>query len=57
MQVLIFLAPTLDSADPLFALVTTPGFYLNRVKVADQDPASNSLYIQTNNVANRDLLL
>jgi len=28
--------PTLDNADPLFALVITPGFYLD----PDQDPAS-----------------
>jgi len=25
-----FLAPMLDNADPLFALVITPGFYLRR---------------------------
>jgi len=25
------LAPTLDNADPLFALVVTPGFYLHEV--------------------------
>jgi len=34
-----FLAPILDNADPLFALVITPGFYLHHVEVADQDPA------------------
>jgi len=30
-------------ADPLFALVITPGVYLHHVDVADQDPASGSL--------------
>jgi len=30
-----FPPPTLDNADPLFALVTTPGFYLHHVDVAD----------------------
>jgi len=35
-----FLAPTLDNADPLFALVFTSGFYLHDIEVADQDPAS-----------------
>jgi len=39
-----FLAPTLDiNADPLFALVIAPGFYLHHVVVVDQDPASGSL--------------
>jgi len=38
-----FLAPTLDNAEPLIALVITPGFYLHHVKVADQDPACGSL--------------
>jgi len=38
-----FLAQTLDNGNPLFALVRTPGFYLNNVEVADQDPASGSL--------------
>jgi len=38
-----FLAPTLDNADPLFALVIKPGFYLHHVEVADLDPASGSL--------------
>jgi len=41
-----FLAQTLDNADPLFALVETPGFYLHRVEVTDQDPASGSLFKQ-----------
>jgi len=38
-----FLAPTLDDADPHFALMMmiTPSFYLHLVEVADQDPASN----------------
>jgi len=40
-----FLVPTLDNADPLFALVTTPGYYLHHVEVADQDPASGSLNV------------
>jgi len=40
-----FLAPTLDDADPLFALVIlTPGFYLHPVEVADQHPVTGSLY-------------
>jgi len=39
-----FLSPTLDNANPLFALVITPGFYLHHVEVADRDPASGSLY-------------
>jgi len=38
-----FLVPTLDNADPLSALVITPGFYLHHVDVADQDQASGSL--------------
>jgi len=38
-----FLLPTLDNADPLFALVITAGFYLHHVEVADQDPASGSV--------------
>jgi len=38
-----FLALTFDNADPLFALVITPGFYLHHVEVADQDAASGSL--------------
>jgi len=38
-----FQAPTLDNADPLFALVITPGFYRHHVEVADKDPASDSL--------------
>jgi len=37
-----FLTPTLDNADPLFALVITPGFYVHQVEVADQNPASGS---------------
>jgi len=42
-----FLAPTLDNVNPLFVLVMTPGFYLLHVEVADQDPASGSLYADT----------
>jgi len=30
-----FMAPTLDNADPLFALVITTGFSLHHVDVAD----------------------
>jgi len=37
------LAPILDNADPLFALLITPGFYLHHVEVADQRQASGSL--------------
>jgi len=37
------LVPTLDNADPLFALMITSGFYLHHVEVADQDSASSSL--------------
>jgi len=32
-----FLMPTLDNADPFFALVIIPGFYLNLIEVAVQD--------------------
>jgi len=32
-----FLAPTLDNADPLFAVVIMPGFYMNQVELADLD--------------------
>jgi len=39
-----FLAPTPDNADPLFALVITPGFNLHQVEVVDPDTASGSLY-------------
>jgi len=35
-------APTLDNADPLFALITLR-FYPHHIEVADQDPASGSL--------------
>jgi len=38
-----FLAPPFDSAEPLIALVITPGFYLHHVEVTDEDPASDSL--------------
>jgi len=40
-----FLAPTLDNAAPLFALVIKLGFYLHHIEVAGQDPASGSIYI------------
>jgi len=32
-----------NNADPFFALVIPPGFYLHLVEVADQDSASGSL--------------
>jgi len=38
-----FLVPTLDNADPLFALVITPGFYMHHVEVVDQYLASGRL--------------
>jgi len=38
-----FGTPTLRNADPLFALVITPGFYQHHVEAADQDPAGGSL--------------
>jgi len=38
-----FLASTLDTDNPLFALVITPGFYLHLEEVADRTPASGSL--------------
>jgi len=38
-----FLVQTLDNADPLVALMVTPGFYLHHVEVADQDPDSRNL--------------
>jgi len=39
------LTSILDNADPLFALMISPGFYPHHahVEVADQDPASGSL--------------
>jgi len=40
---MFYLAPTLNDADPLFALVITPSFYLRNIEVVDQDPASGSL--------------
>jgi len=42
-----FLAPTLDiNADPLFALVIAPGFYLHHVEVVDRDPASAGIFLE-----------
>jgi len=38
-----FLSPNLDNANPLFALVIIPAFYLHHVEVADQNPASVAL--------------
>jgi len=43
------LAPALDNAYPLFALVITPGFYLHHEKVADQGSAGRQIMI--NNTA------
>jgi len=39
---MLILAPTLDNAGTLFALVITPGFYLHNVELEDQDPAGGS---------------
>jgi len=36
-------ADQFDNADPLFAVVIKPGFYLHCVEVADQDIARDSL--------------
>jgi len=41
---MLFLAPTLDNADPLVALIVTPCSHLHDVDVADEDLASGSLY-------------
>jgi len=38
-----FLAPTLDNADWLFAVVIAPCFYLPHPEAVDQDPASGSI--------------
>jgi len=38
-----FQAPTPKNADSLFAPVTTPGFYLPHIEVADKDPASRRI--------------
>jgi len=38
-----FLAPTVDNADPLFALVITLGFYLDKLELTDYYPASGIL--------------
>jgi len=37
-----FLAPTIDIADQIFAMVIWPGFYLHSIEVVDQNPASGS---------------
>jgi len=37
-----FLAATLDNANPLFALVITPDFYLHHVELAAEGPAIGS---------------
>jgi len=39
-----FLPPTIDNADPLFALVIIPGFSLYQVQVK-QDPGSGTLFL------------
>jgi len=39
-----FLAPILDNADPLFAQVMTPGFYLHHIEVGDKNPPSATIY-------------
>jgi len=41
-----FLAPNLDNADPFFALIITPCFYLHPVEVADQDRVIVAVYKQ-----------
>jgi len=38
-----FVAPTLDNADPPFALALAPDFTLHHIVMADQDPARGSL--------------
>jgi len=40
---MLFLASILDHADPLFALVITPGAYLQHIEVVDLDTASGIL--------------
>jgi len=40
---MLFLVPIFDNADPLFALVIIPSFYLPHVEVIDQNPANGSL--------------
>jgi len=40
-----FLPPTVDIADPLFALVIKLSFYLHHLEVADQEPASGCLQV------------
>jgi len=40
---MLVLTPTLDNADPLFALVIISSFYLHHVEVVDQDPGSQLL--------------
>jgi len=45
---MLFEAPTIDNADPLFALMITPVLYMHRIEVAYQDPAgwqSISIYV------------
>jgi len=37
------MVPTIDNADPLFALVIKQDFYLHPVEVADHETASGSL--------------
>jgi len=47
MQILFTVTP--NNANPRFALVITPGFYVHPVEVTDQDPACGSLYINLPN--------
>jgi len=52
-----FLAPAINNADPLFALVIEPGFQLHHVEVvADQDSASGSLSADTSHTNNTSTL-
>jgi len=44
------LAPILDNAEPPFAMVIVPGFYLHYIEVVDQDPANDSLLKLAENV-------
>jgi len=41
-----FLAPNLNNYVPRFALVITPSFHLHHVEVAEQNPASGSIYAE-----------
>jgi len=43
-----FLESTRDNADQLFAVVIAPDFFLHRIEVVDEDPASGSLNMLQN---------